>query len=262
MNSISEYRVTIIGTGNIAHFFGAKLKDSNCKVIQVISTNEAKGSAFAKQFDCIYHTDVTEILPATDIVIFAVPDDVLREMASLTVFTSKLCIYAAGTVSLQEVSNLSNNVACIWPVYSIQQNNLPITREIPLVCTLTQQSSIAIVQYIAKIISNQVFFLSDEKKQFIHLSAVWINNFTNHMLHIGFNVLTEQHLPKELLFPILTSTIENAQIKDPQYLQTGPAIRRDQQTINKHLQLLHNSDSKLLYEVITASIQNNYPINK
>jgi hypothetical protein len=62
-------------------------------------------------------------------------------------------------------------------------------------------------------------------------------------------------LPFELLKPIIKETFEKLEILSPKNAQTGPAIRRDKKTINKHLKLIESPDLKSIYKVFTLAIQ-------
>jgi len=58
-----------------------------------------------------------------------------------------------------------------------------------------------------------------------------------------------------LLKPIINQTIDQISNDDPGLLQTGPAIRGDEQTMKRHLKLLdQNKELKKLYKLLSKSI--------
>jgi hypothetical protein len=67
--------------------------------------------------------------------------------------------------------------------------------------------------------------------------------------------LTEHGMPFDILKPLIFQFIENLHRYSPSEIQTGPAIRRDFQTIEKHVQLL-GDDSRLqnIYRILSDSI--------
>ena len=88
-------------------------------------------------------------------------------------------------------------------------------------------------------------------------AAVLINNFTNHLFLEAAEICKNNSLPFELLKPIIKETFEKLEILSPKNAQTGPAIRRDKKTINKHLKLIESPDLKSIYKVFTLAIQKN-----
>jgi hypothetical protein len=60
---------------------------------------------------------------------------------------------------------------------------------------------------------------------------------------------------KELI-PLIQETVERLKTTSPSETQTGPAVRNDLDTINKHIALLEEHPRlKKLYEIITESIR-------
>jgi predicted short-subunit dehydrogenase-like oxidoreductase (DUF2520 family) len=91
----------------------------------------------------------------------------------------------------------------------------------------------------------------------LHVGAVWVNNFPNHLYYLSKTLLEKHQLPFELLAPLLLSTSESG-MKDPKAAQTGPAKRNDKKTMAGHLKLLPNKNYRNLYNLISKSIINLY----
>ena len=72
----------------------------------------------------------------------------------------------------------------------------------------------------------------------LHLAAVFVCNFTNHMITLGREVSLKADYPFEILTPLIKETISKALDSGPENSQTGPAVRNDRNTIEKHLELL------------------------
>ena len=79
------------------------------------------------------------------------------------------------------------------------------------------------------------------------------------MLTVGKEVALKAGFPFEILVPLLKETILKALDSGPENSQTGPALRNDQNTIEKHLELLSFSQAlqKIYYEM-TQSIMEYY----
>ena len=76
------------------------------------------------------------------------------------------------------------------------------------------------------------------------------------MLTLAENICRTQQLPFEILKPLILETFSKAILSGPRESQTGPAIRRDEKTIQKHLKLLHDHpELEKVYKVVTESIR-------
>ena len=107
---------------------------------------------------------------------------------------------------------------------------------------------------LAESLSELVRFVSDEQRQYLHIAAVFANNFTNHLFGISKEILGKNNIPFEMLFPIIDRTIENIKTSDDIFsLQTGPAIRGDFNIMNLHIDKLSSRESEL-YSAMSKSI--------
>ncbi|MEP6794849.1 MAG: DUF2520 domain-containing protein, partial [Saprospiraceae bacterium] len=92
-------------------------------------------------------------------------------------------------------------------------------------------------------------------KSILHVAAVFANNFSNHMLTLAESICKEHQLPFEILKPLILETFSKAILSGPKESQTGPAVRGDDKTIEKHLHLLENHpELSDVYKIITNSI--------
>jgi antitoxin component of RelBE/YafQ-DinJ toxin-antitoxin module len=78
----------------------------------------------------------------------------------------------------------------------------------------------------------------------------------NHLYQIGNQICEENNIPFEVLHPLIQETAQKIKELSPSEAQTGPALRNDTKTIEKHLAILENENYKKIYELLTQSIQN------
>jgi hypothetical protein len=75
------------------------------------------------------------------------------------------------------------------------------------------------------------------------------------MLAISKGLITQYELDFDLLWPILKATIQKAMELGPENVQTGPAVRKDYDTMDAHLELLKNDpDLEEIYSMISKHI--------
>ena len=91
----------------------------------------------------------------------------------------------------------------------------------------------------------------------MHLAAVFVNNFVNHLYQIGSAICEEHQVSFKILEPLIQETAKKMIDLSPFKAQTGPARRDDQLTISAHLQMLSKKE-KDIYQLITNSIIETY----
>lgn len=240
-------KIVIVGTGNIATFFAQKLIEAQHEIVQVISATLEHAKDFANVYKCDFTDDIRQIYKDADAYIFAVKDDVLIQFSHEIILQNKLVIHTAGSVSLAQIKNISDRVACIWCVYSINKNNLPIEKNIPLVVNSIRYEDLNIVKSFAETISENIYELDDVQKSNVHLAAVFANNFVNHLYTISYSILDKKNISFDILKPIIQDTAQKILKHNPAEIQTGPAIRGDEKTMKKHLGML--KEDKILTEI-------------
>ena len=148
-----------------------------------------------------------------------------------------------------------NRKAGFYPLQSFSDNHDVSFRFIPIIITTHDDDIWIMLDQIAGRLSSAVYRMTDEQKSILHVAAVFANNFSNHMLTLADSICKSHQLPFEILKPLIIETFSKAILSGPKSSQTGPAIRGDQKTIEKHLQLLDSQPGlKEVYEVVTKSI--------
>ena len=99
-------------------------------------------------------------------------------------------------------------------------------------------------------------FADDQKRLRIHLAAVIVNNFTNHLYALAEQFCLKEEIAFDLLRPLIEETAFGISRMAPNEAQTGPAIRHDNTTIEQHLKLLESHPGlRNFYLAFTESIQ-------
>ena len=92
----------------------------------------------------------------------------------------------------------------------------------------------------------------------LHLAAVLVNNFTNTLYAAASALVDEKETGKEsltILLPLIKQTTRKLEKLSPLAAQTGPAKRKDEVVIKKHIGLLaEHPDLKKLYKQLSKLI--------
>jgi predicted short-subunit dehydrogenase-like oxidoreductase (DUF2520 family) len=247
-------RITLIGSGNVAqHLIKAFTKSELIEIVQVFSRKK-ETLAHLLDSDKIA-TDFSE-LKKSDLYIIAVSDNAISEVSSQLPFQNQLVVHTSGTAPLDALDS-KNRKGVFYPLQTFSKNKEVDFSEIPFCLEAENQPDFDILETVAKSISDAVFAISSEQRKALHVSAVFVNNFTNHLYQIGQEICEEHQVPFEILKPLIQETSEKIKTLNPADAQTGPAKRNDSNTIQAHLEYLTNENQKNIYKILTQSIQNN-----
>jgi predicted short-subunit dehydrogenase-like oxidoreductase (DUF2520 family) len=251
-------KIVCIGAGQMAHQLMPALEKAGCEVIQVYNrTLEAANLLAAKLRSAIATDDLTTIHPDADIYFLAVSDDAIKTVAEdlkKVIDADKLVLHASGVLNLDELP--FEKKATFYPLQSFSDNHDVSWQYIPIIITTNDDDVWIELDQIAAKMSSTVYRMTDLQKSYLHLSAVFANNFSNHMMTLAEVICKEHEYPFEILKPLILETFTKAILAGPSVSQTGPAIRGDEKTIEKHLNLLaQHPELAPVYKIVTKSIE-------
>ncbi|MFI5196360.1 MAG: Rossmann-like and DUF2520 domain-containing protein [Chitinophagales bacterium] len=252
---------SIIGTGNIAWFFGNRLVTGRHHCTGVYARNKMAAKELAEALLSDKFGEPGEVRDGdADICFLAVSDVAIGQIAAKLSFKKTMLVHTAGAVGLESISSAAKDRAVLWPVYSILRNNQPAHRKIPCAWEASSPKARQYILSIGHAITDQLFEAKYEQRKWLHLAAVMSNNFITHLMAICEQICADNNLPFSTLLPIIEQTFERIKNTSAQQVQTGPAIRHDTTTIKEQMALLSNHPHwQKVYEAITNSIQNNTP---
>lgn len=245
-------RITVIGSGNVAqHLIKAFAKSELVEIVQVYARKKEALSSLI-EFDKI--TSDFEELQESDLYIIAVSDKAIADVSKQLPFQNRIVVHTSGAASL-DVLDAKNRKGVFYPLQTFSKNKEIDFSIVPLCLEAENTFDFRVLETVAKSISNAVFAINSDQRKALHVAAVFVNNFTNHLYHIGKEICGEHQVPFEILRPLIQETAEKINTLDPVDAQTGPAKRNDTNTIAAHLDYLTNENQKNIYKLITKSIQ-------
>jgi predicted short-subunit dehydrogenase-like oxidoreductase (DUF2520 family) len=251
-------KITLIGTGNVAYHLGLKFREQDIILNQIIGKNADKTKAFSMIFQTEATTDFSKIKTDSDIYIIAVNDSAIENVAQnlSQVLDNQLVVHTSGSVSSAVLSPYFKNYGALYPLQTFSVRSPVDFETVPIFINATPKDLENDLEKIAHTLSPIVHFLADEKRIALHVAAVFVNNFTNHLFQIGKDITDKNDLPFDVLKPLIEQTILKIQHQEPKAVQTGPAKRGDHNTMEKHLDFLKNYPPQYfeLYKVFSESI--------
>lgn len=250
--------ITIIGSGNVAQQLGPALKRCGYHISAICSRNPKTGIALAKKLNAHYFSNLAAVQDLEGIVIIAVKDDAITEVISkLPKLKNSLVIHTSGATDIAVLKRKFRNCGVLWQVQTIKARTKVDFKKVPLVIEANNTGSQKRLLQLAHSLSKMVYTLNSNQRRVLHLGAVFVNNFPNHLMFLSKELLKKHHMPFELFGPLILSTAQSA-LSDPYAAQTGPAKRNDKKTMSAHLKLLKDKNYRTLYKTISKSITNLY----
>jgi predicted short-subunit dehydrogenase-like oxidoreductase (DUF2520 family) len=248
-------KIVIIGSGNVATVLGRKLLEAEHTILQVMSRQEEHAAILADALNCGYTSTWNTVSTEADIYLIAISDNSLMELPGNLVAGNKLVVHTAGSVSKEVLKDISKNHGVVYPLQSLRKE-IKEAPEIPLLVDGNTEDGLALIYDFAKTISGNVQVADDAHRLKLHVAAVMVSNFTNHLYALAEYYCKMEQLDFRLLLPLIEETAHRIRYFSPNEVQTGPASRNDRATISVHLQQLDDYPAlKHIYESLTKSIE-------
>ncbi len=246
--------IVILGTGNVSqNLFEALYQNDEVNLVAVVGRSD-NSLAFFK--------DKTEIttdwknLPKADLYIMAIKDDAIPQVSE-KLEISGLLVHTSGAVSINTLSKHKRS-GVFYPLQTFTRNKILDFKNIPICIEAKNDRDLEFLKTIAKTISESVEHINSSQRKALHVSAVFVNNFTNHLFRIGQQICEQNDMDFKLLKPLIKETVEKLDVLSPEQAQTGPARRGDQTTLHSHLLELKEDQHREIYKLLSNAIKASY----
>lgn len=255
------YKITLIGAGNLAWHLGQALENIGHSIVEVYSRDLKNAERLCSK---LYDANPTDSLnfshSEAELYIIAVSDSAIQEVLNeVNLPETSVIAHTSGTESIGVFKSLPNPCGVLYPIQTFTKSRKIEFKEIPISIEFSDRVSQTTIQDIADSLSRKTFHHSTERRRVIHLASVFAANFTNHILTISKGLLESNNLSFELVKPLISEVVGKALSIGPEYSQTGPARRKDSNTIEKHLDYLSEEQGLTsIYQAITNDIIKTY----
>lgn len=246
--------IVFVGAGRLATNLAVALCLHSFRILQIYSRTMESAQLLADKVNAAATNDLSEISPNADLYIFSVKDSVLADLLSNIPPNQGLWLHTAGSLPVNIFDKYNRRNGVIYPFQTFNKDRPVDFSKIPLFIEANREEDLSVLKDICCKISNQVYNLSSEKRQYLHLTGVFACNFVNQMYAISENILKEEGIPFNAVLPLIDETASKVHQMSPQDAQTGPAVRYDTNVINKHLTLLKDERLKKIYQSISEYI--------
>jgi len=252
-------KITIIGSGNVATILSKVIINKGFSINQVFSKSKINAEILIKKLATnqqIKATDnIAEIDNTSDIYIICVKDDAIATVVNQFLFKDKLIVHTSGSVDIT-VFNGFNQFGVFYPLQTFSKDKDADVANVPFCIEGNSKQTTQLLIDLATSFSNKVYEINSEQRKVLHLAAVFACNFTNYMYAVAAKITTKNNINFDILKPLIIETAKKIEYQLPKEAQTGPAKRKDFNTIQKHLQMLEDNDElKEIYQLISSRIE-------
>ena len=255
MNRLEIKKVGIVGAGNLSWHISLGLQKAGVEIVGVYNRTKANAEGLAYKLN----TKVVSSFKAfrnCDLILLLVNDDAIKIMAGELNQIDAIIAHTSGNTSL-EMLFPHKKIGVFYPLQTFSKGAELELKKVPFLVEGNNDEVENGLFDLASRLSTKVYKITSLQRRRLHVAAVFANNFTNHMLKQSYDICKENDIPFEVLYPLIDETVAKIKAMSPAKAQTGPAIRKDNKTIEIHQNLLDGVHLEL-YKLISDDIERTY----
>ena len=262
--SPEEQRIVLLGAGNVATHLAQALHGlstslGRCRITEIYSPSGVSASSLASTLagEVRSTSQLAELSQDADWYLFAVRDDALPSLwQALAGHTSGIWLHTSGSTPLEAMAAYHQQVGILYPLQTFSKAKTIDFSTIPLYIEAGEGETLSQLTQLAESLSHEVHVATSAQRAILHVAAVFACNFSNHLVALAEELLISHGLPQKALLPLLSETLEKLYTLPASEAQTGPAVRGDRQTLERHLSLLQGRpELESLYRLLSEQIQ-------
>jgi predicted short-subunit dehydrogenase-like oxidoreductase (DUF2520 family) len=245
--SKNQIKTVIIGSGNVAWSLAHYLPYCGCSVVQIVSRTQENAQSLAQSIGADYSNNFHKIFPFADFYIYAITDECLLSVIDSIRVENGIHLHTSGSVGIDVFEGKKNKFGVLYPFQTFSKYRQVNFKYVPIFIEANADETLTEINHLADKISDNVLILNGMQRKMAHLAGIFGNNFVNYLLGLSYKILKNNHLPSEIILPLVRETLEKFEIMSPQQAQSGPAARGNKKIIDEHLSILY--ENKELYDV-------------
>ena len=251
-------RISLIGAGRVAHHL-ARVLSQHHQIMQIYSRSLEPAQTLAAQVGATAAANISEINPEIDLVIIAVSDQAIASIITETHqhLADVLIVHTSGSTDIEVLAKTHARAGVFYPLQTFSLDREIPWSDTPLFVEAKSEVDLVLLSQLASQLSSRVYQYTSAQRLSLHLAAVFACNFSNYCYDMAKQVVDAQQVDFSLLYPLILETTNKAVQHDPKQMQTGPAMRGDQNILNMHQQMLQDAnrdDLKNIYRLMSQHI--------
>ncbi len=261
--SIEDTPIVFVGAGNLATNLAKALYRKGFRIVQIFSRTEESARSLALQVEADYTTDLKELTGDAKLYIVSLKDAAFVELLPQIAEGKEhaLLVHTAGSIPMSVWEGHTQRYGAFYPMQTFSKQREVKFDEIPFFIEAKTAEDVDLLKAIAATLSDHVYEASSEQRKSLHLAAVFICNFTNHMYALAADLLEKYQLPFNVMLPLIDETARKVHELAPRDAQTGPAVRYDKNVIENHLAMLADLPAlQEIYKLMSKSIHEHHQL--
>lgn len=248
--------IVCIGSGNVATHLAIAFKAMGAEIVQVWSHDSRNAEILAALTKAKPFHRWEDLDLSADCYVIAVKDDAIASVAAHLRNVRGIVVHTSGATAMDVLAGTGTGYGVLYPLQTFSRTKSLDLTSVPFCIEGSNGETLEKIAAIAQLLSSHVSVVNTDQRKVLHLAAVFACNFSNHLYELSSQLLEQHQLKFDLLKPLIMETAEKIRYAQPAEVQTGPAVRNDQQTIHNHLDLLKDSpDLQQIYQTLSNSIK-------
>lgn len=243
MSSIK--RIAIIGSGKAGNYFLEHLR---------LKAYDVSGYARSNKAGFKNLRELSGQVADYDLVLLCVPDEAIGEVSRDIPVVQGILAHVSGVTEWSAIDKKHPVPAVFYPPMSLTPEAPPSIEAIPFCIESPRASAEQALQELARNIGASAHLINARERAYLHLGAVLSQNFSNYLYGKTYEILKANNIDFRLLLPLLEQSLERLKFSAPAEMQTGPAVRGDKASMEKHLEMIEEEELRQVYRLISKNI--------
>lgn len=249
-------KIALIGSGNVATHLAQALKTAGLDLTQIWSRRLENAEQLAKKTGARWISSLEELDNDIELVIVAVKDDAVASIVDQLAAFNGTVVHTSGAVSMEVFQSKVAHYGVLYPLQTFSLKKEVDFSTIPICIEASDAKTLLSIRQLAEQLSKNVTEVDSARRSILHLAAVFACNFPNHLYALAADLLRQYELDFDLIRPLILETAVKVQQALPAEVQTGPAVRNDELTLQRHEALLANDPHLVdIYKLLSDSIK-------
>lgn len=250
-------RIGLFGAGHVGlHLLRRMHQAEGVEVTGLWNRHPARWGEWQARYPVVRRP---EDMPPADVYILALKDDVLGDFSARLKDRNILTVHTSGAQPSAVLQTARKGV--FYPLQTFVRDREVDWSRVPLLVYAPDARDEKLLQDLARRLSPLVYKVDDAQRARLHVAAVFASNYTNVMVQIAYELMKDSQLNPDILKPLMEKTFAHLLHADPHKVLTGPARRGDNDTLQRHINILKEMKKEeliVIYENLAQWIKKHY----